>query len=181
MTDHLFETEIHDETIYEGRVVHLHLKTVKLPNGGEGKREVVIHPGAVAVVPLLPNGQVILVKQFRLPAKQVLLEVPAGTLEPNENPDAAAIRELQEETGYRPRQLERIGGIYVAPGYTTEYIHLYVARDLEKDALEKDVDEFIDIVTMPLSEAVNMVLTGEIQDGKSVASLLMVARDYAGK
>jgi ADP-ribose pyrophosphatase len=173
---HLIETEISDETIYDGRIVKLHRKTVQLPNGSEAKREIVIHPGAVAVVPLFSDNRVALVRQFRLPAKQVLLEVPAGTLEPNENPDDAVIRELREETGFRPSKIEKIGGIFVAPGYTTEYIHLYMAQGLTKDELEKDADEFIDVTVIALSEALEKIFNGEIRDAKSVSSLMLVAR-----
>ncbi|MCA9894780.1 MAG: NUDIX hydrolase, partial [Anaerolineae bacterium] len=109
-------------------------------------------------------------------AQQQLLEIPAGTLEPNEEPDLAAVREMREETGFRPNNIQHIGGVYPAPGYTTEYIHLYYATDLVEAPLEQDSDEFIDLVRMPLSEAIERVASGEIEDGKTVAGLLRVAR-----
>jgi ADP-ribose pyrophosphatase len=165
----------HEERVYDGRVVHLAVLDVTLPNGESAKRELVRHPGAVAIVPLI-GEDVLLVRQFRIAAGQVMLEIPAGTLDEGEEPLVCAERELQEETGYRPGTLEKLGGIYVAPGYTTEFIHLFVARDLSESRLDMDEDEFIELVRVPLREALNMLDTGEIIDGKSAAGLLMVAR-----
>jgi ADP-ribose pyrophosphatase len=175
---HLVETELSDETIYEGRIVHLHLKRVQLPNGEESKREIILHHGAVAMVPVLPDGQIILVRQYRTAAGRVLLEIPAGTLEPNEPPEDAAIRELREEIGYRPQTIKHLGGIFAAPGNTTEYIHLYLATDLVHDPLQTDSDEFIDTLRIPLEEAIQRVMNGEIEDGKTVSGLLLAARHY---
>jgi ADP-ribose pyrophosphatase len=165
----------HEERVYDGRVVHLAVLDVTLPNGESAKRELVRHPGAVAIVPLI-GEDVLLVRQFRIAAGQVMLEIPAGTLDEGEEPLVCAERELQEETGYRPGTLEKLGGIYVAPGYTTEFIHLFVARDLSESRLDMDEDEFIELVRVPLREALDMLDTGEIIDGKSAAGLLMVAR-----
>lgn len=177
---HLAEIELSDESIYEGHIVHLHLKRVRLPNGEESKREIIQHHGAVAMVPLLTDGQVILVRQYRTAAKQVLLEIPAGTLEPNEAPQDAAIRELREEIGYRPQSIQHLGGIFAAPGYTTEYIHLYLATDLIHDPLEADGDEFIETLQIPLEEAIQKIVDGEIEDGKTVSGLLLAARYRKG-
>lgn len=176
----LFEIEIGDETIYEGRVVNLHVKQVRLPNGAQAKREVILHAGAVAVVPLLPDGQVILIRQFRKATDRVLLEVPAGTLDhKGEAPEAAANRELREETGYRAGKLTALGGIFVAPGYSSEYIHLFLAEDLVHDPLSADSDEFIQGTTMPLAEAIAKIMNGEIEDAKTVSSLLITARRFS--
>lgn len=178
--DQLFETELSDETIYEGRVVKLHIKQVRLPNGAQAKREVILHSGAVAIVPLMTDGQVILIRQFRKAADRVLLEVPAGTLDhKGEVPEAAANRELREEIGYRAGKLTKLGGIFVAPGYSTEYIHLYLAEDLVHDPLAADSDEFIKSETMPLAEAVARILRGEIEDAKTVSSILMTAGRFS--
>ena len=171
--DHLREIETESKAIYEGRVVNLHLKQVKLPNGDTSQREVILHHGAVAIVPILDNGNIAFVRQFRLPAQQVLLEVPAGTLEPNENPDKAAVRELREEIGYRPKSLHRLGGIFVAPGYTSEYIHLYLAEQLEKAPLATDTDEFLEVIDLSLTDAMQKIVSGEIEDAKTVSSLLL--------
>src|SRR5688572_17108420 len=112
------ETITNIQPIYDGRIVKLALHTVRLPDGSEGMREIITHPGAVAVVALDDNAQVLLVRQFRSAIRQITLEIPAGTLHPGEDPLECAIRELREETGYRPRQIKAIGGIHAAPGYT---------------------------------------------------------------
>lgn len=164
------------EQIYKGRIVNLFVHEVALPDGKHSKREVVKHPGAVAVVALDDQQRVLLVRQFRLPAAQVLREIPAGTLEPNEDAAECAARELQEETGYKPLKLEAMGGFFVAPGYTTEYIHLFFATQLRESRLESDTDEFIEADHVPLVEALAMIEQGEIIDGKSVTGLLRVAR-----
>ncbi len=166
------EIETHDELIYDGYIVHLHIKTVTLPSGQSAQREVIRHAGAVAVVPLLPDGRVILIRQYRHAVGKMLLEIPAGTLEPNEDPDLAAIRELREEIGYAAKQLKLIGGIYVAPGYSTEFIHIYIATELIHDPLQADADEFIEVVPMSLADALAAVANGDIQDAKSVVGLL---------
>lgn len=170
------ETILTTQDIYKGRVVHLLLHEVRLPDGTNSKREVVKHPGAVALVALDDDQNVLLVRQFRLPAGTVLHEIPAGTLNPNEPPDQCAIRELQEETGYKPGKLEALGGFFVAPGYTTEYIHLYLATQLIASRLKADDDEFIEMDRLPLTEALAMIERGDIQDGKTISGLLRVAR-----
>lgn len=169
------ETVTHKEHIYDGRIVRLELLDVTLPNGETAKRELVRHPGAVAIVPLI-GEDVLLVRQFRIAADRMMLEIPAGTLNAGEAPLICAERELQEETGYKPGVLESLGGIFTAPGYTTEFIHLYLARDLSESRLAMDEDEFIEVVRVPLREALAMLNTGEINDGKSAAALLLTAR-----
>lgn len=174
--DYLTETVLETETIYEGRLVRLYRATVRLPNGETSIREIVRHPGAVAMVPLTPQGEVILVQQFRLPSGQIMLEIPAGTLKPGEDPLPAAQRELQEEIGLRPGRLTPLGGEFTAPGYTSEFIHLFLAEDLEPAPLAVDDDEFLETVTLPLDEALQRVESGAIQDGKTITALLLVAR-----
>jgi len=172
----LEETVLSSEPVYLGKLVNLYTEQVELPDGGTALREIVRHPGAVAMVPLAENDEVILVRQFRLAAGRVMLEIPAGTLNPGEDPREAAARELQEEIGYRPGRLEPLGGEFTAPGYTTEYIHLFLATDLEASALAMDDDEFLEIVRLPLAEALRQVDAGEIADGKTIIGLLQVAR-----
>ncbi len=176
MSDILDEKALDRQSVYQGRVVKLDLVTVELPNGETSLRELVTHPGAVAIVALDSQRHVLLVRQFRLAAGRVMLEIPAGTLEPNEAPIVCAERELQEETGYKPQQLEPLGGIFVAPGYTTEYIHLFLARNLVESRLDMDGDEFIEVIKLPLADALAKIDSGEIQDAKTITALLRVAR-----
>ncbi len=170
------ETVLETETIYEGRVVNLYLETVRLPDGKEALREVIRHSGAVAIVPLHADGQVTLVRQFRLPAGTWLLEIPAGVLEPGEDPRAAAERELQEEVGLYPGTLTPIGGVFLAPGYSSEYIHLFVATDLRPSTLPGDEDEFLEVVKLPLAELLAMIDRGDVADAKTIATVLRAAR-----
>jgi ADP-ribose pyrophosphatase len=176
MKEHIIATQV----IYTGRVVSLAVHEVSLPNGAESKREIIQHPGAVALVALDDDGMVLLVTQYRIAADRILREIPAGTLKPGEDILMCAARELQEETGYKPGMLEKIGGIYPAPGYTTEYIHLFLASDLIYAPLPMDDDEFIEVERMPLAEAIKLVDSGDICDAKSVAGLLRVARRLPG-
>lgn len=170
------EEILSSERLYEGRVIKLDRLDVRLSNGLMAMRELVQHPGAVAVVPLDAEGNVLMVRQYRIAARRVMLEVPAGTLGVNEDPGDCAVRELQEETGYRAERFESLGGIFVAPGYTTEFIHLFLATDLVESRLPGDEDEFIEVDRVPLAEAIAMIDRGEIIDGKSIVSLLKVAR-----
>ena len=170
------ETTLRSERIYTGRIVKLDLLDVRLPDGKEARREIIRHPGAVAMVALDAEERVLLVRQYRNAADRILLEIPAGTLNPDEAPLACAQRELQEETGYYPGKLEPIGGIFVAPGYTTEFIHLFYATGLSESRLEMDDDEFIEVERVSMPEALDMIDRGVIADGKSVAGLLRVAR-----
>jgi ADP-ribose pyrophosphatase len=166
------------EEIYDGRIVKLDVHSVKLPDGNTTTREVVRHPGAVAIVALDEAQHVLLVRQYRIAADRIMLEIPAGTLEPDESPTLCAVRELQEEAGYLANTLTPIGGFFVAPGYTTEYIHLFVGTDLVESTLPTDADEFIEVERVPLTTALDFIERGEISDSKSIAGLLRVARRY---
>jgi len=176
MTDTQTERTLSSEAIYDGRIIKLRVDSVELPNGKTARREVIRHPGAVAIVPLLPpseGGGVMLIRQFRYAAQQSLWEIPAGTLEPDENPDDCAYRELQEEIGYKPGRLEKLGGIFVAPGYTSEYIHLYLATDLLPSRLASVADEFISAQPFSWEDVLRMIREGVICDGKTISGLLM--------
>ncbi len=170
------DTIVRTRRIYTGRVVKLDVHDVRLPDGSAGVRELIAHQGAVAVVALFENRDVLLVRQYRIGADAVLYEIPAGLLETGELPEACAARELQEEAGYRPGALTPLGGFYTAPGYTTEYIHLYLASALVSSPLERDADEFIEPARLPLARALEMIETGDIVDGKTVTGLLRAAR-----
>jgi ADP-ribose pyrophosphatase len=171
--DPLSERLIGSDLIHDGKVVHLYVDTVQLPNGSLTRRETVRHSGAVAIVPLDRDGKVILVRQYRHATGRALLEIPAGTLDKGEDPDQCAIRELQEETGYKPGKLHKIGGIFVAPGYSTEFIHLYLATDLTASRLAMDEDEFIEVQHVPLPDVLNRIQSGEIPDAKTICALFL--------
>jgi ADP-ribose pyrophosphatase len=175
-TDNLTEKRLSSNQIYKGRIVTLSVDTVELPNGKTSKRELIQHPGAVAMVPVDPQGRIIMVRQFRYAANKILLELPAGTLNPTEPPELCAARELQEETGYKAEKLELLGGVYVAPGSSTEFIHIYLATGLTESRLEMDDDEFIEVETYPLDVLLQQVYKGEIQDGKTVTGLMLASR-----
>ena len=170
------EITLRTTPIYDGRIIKLDLLDVRLPDGKEARREVIRHPGAVAIVVIDADKNVLLVRQYRAAAGKILLEIPAGTLNPGEVPLTCALRELQEETGFRADKLEALGGIYAAPGYTTEFIHLFYATELIESRLALDEDEFIEVERVPFAEALAMIDRGEIADGKSVSGLLRVAR-----
>ena len=172
--DPLSEKVIGSDLIHDGKIVHLYVDTLQLPNGNTTRRETVRHSGAVAIVPLDGDGSVVLVRQYRHAAGRALLEIPAGTLNQGEDPDQCAIRELQEETGYKPGKLQKIGGIFVAPGYSTEFIHLYLATDLTVSRLAMDVDEFIEVQHVPLPDVLNRIRSGDIPDAKTICAVFLV-------
>lgn len=168
------EPTVSSRSIYSGRVVKLRVDTVRMPGGHTAQREIVEHPGAVALVALDADGNVLLVRQYRKPAERFLLEIPAGTLAPGEAPEECARRELAEETGYTPGKLVRLAGFYSAPGYCTEYLHVYLATELRPQRAQADVDEDIQVVRLPLAECLRLARAGEICDAKSLVGLLAV-------
>jgi ADP-ribose pyrophosphatase len=149
---------------------------VKTSTGATTTREVVRHGGAVAMVPLLDDGRVVLVRQFRHPVREALLEIPAGTLGAGEAPEACAQRELMEEVHYRAASLERLFSLCLAPGYSTELIHIYLATGLEPAQLAHDEDEVLRIEVLEMGEAVALIDDGGIKDAKTVAGVLAAAR-----
>ncbi len=158
-------------SIYQGRVIDLDVETVRLPNGNRAEIEVVRHRGAAAVVPLLPDGRVVLLKQYRHAGGGVLVEVPAGRLEPNEAPEVCAARELAEETGYRADEFVFLQSILTTPGFSNERIHLFLARGLRPGPPALEFDECIAPWIVPLPEALNAVTSGTIVDAKTIAAL----------
>ncbi|MGC8668103.1 MAG: NUDIX hydrolase [Chthonomonadales bacterium] len=161
------------EYVYRGRVVTLRRDYVVMEDGSEAVREVVEHRGAVAVVPKLDAGTILLVRQYRQAVGEMLLEIPAGTLEEGESPDACAARELEEEVGYRARRLRRLFHQYLAPGYSSEVLHVYVGEELVPSSAHPDADEELETVAVPIQEVERMILAGEIRDAKSIAGLLV--------
>lgn len=168
----LQETTIASETVFAGRLVRLRVDRVALPGGGAATREIVEHPGAVAAV-ALDGDDVLLVRQWRHPAGEVLLEIPAGTLEPGEAPEETIRRELAEEIGRRAGRIEHLIDFYVAPGYSSELIRLYLAAELAPASGDADADENIEVVRLPLAEALALCRAGTLRDGKTVAALLL--------
>ncbi len=173
------ERTLESKLVYEGREVKLRLDTVVLPSGRKTTREVVEHVDCVAVVALDSEDNVLLVRQFRKPAERVLLEIPAGGIEPGEQPIQCALRELEEETGYIAGKLERLGGFYSSPGFCTEYLYLFLATELQKGASGAEEDEAIEVVPIPLAEIPNLISSGEICDAKSIAGFFALLR-YRG-
>lgn len=163
-------------SIFEGRIVRLATEEVELPGGRRTTLELIEHPGAVVVVPVTAGGDVVLIRQYRHAARRSwLLELPAGTLEPDEAIEDAARRECEEEIGLVPGRLDRLGGIWTTPGFTDEWIELFLARDLAPGRRDLDDDESIEIVEMPFGEALALALDGGLDDAKSVAALVRAA------
>ncbi len=165
------EKTIESRQIFAGRIVKLRVDTVVLPNGKESTREIIEHSGAVAILALDEANNVIMVRQFRKPVERALLEIPAGTLEVNEDPLDCARRELQEETGYTARHWEKVISYYSTPGFTDELLHIYLAKGLTRGDKAPDIDEFVETVPVPLPEAYQMVRDGQIVDGKSIIGI----------
>lgn len=164
------------ETVYQGRLIKVDLDTLQMDGGITAYREIIRHPGAVCMIPVTDDGELLFVTQYRHAAGKRLLELPAGTLEHGESPTDAVVRELQEEVGQRPGCLEPLGGFFVAPGYTTEYIHLFLCTELQPNTLPGDDDEDIEIETLSLDAALAAIDSGEICDGKSVIGVLQWSR-----
>ena len=170
------EQTITSERAFEGRLIAVRVDTVRLPSGRTTTREVVEHRGAVAIVPMLDGQRVALIRQYRRPADKVLLEIPAGTLDPEESPETCAQRELIEEIGYRAGRLLPLYHTYLAPGYSTEMLHCFLALDLTPEAGRPDLDEQIEVQVVGLEEAEAMAARGEIEDAKTLCGLLMARR-----
>lgn len=166
--------------IYKGRIIDLGVEEVELPNGVTIHLDIVRHPGASAIVAIDENGDVALIRQFRHAADGFIWEIPAGVLQPGEDPALCAARELREETGLDAAEITHLGTILPSPGFCTERIHLYLARRLTRVGQSLDHDEVLTVETMPLSRALDMIAAGEIQDGKSIAALHLAARRLGG-
>ncbi len=163
------------ETIFEGKVVRLYLDQVRLPDGREAEREVVLHWGAVGMVPIDHEGKVILVRQYRHAPGEDLLEIPAGKLAEGEDPLHCAVRELKEEIGCKASRWVKLASFYTSPGFSDEELHLYLAEGLVEGDAEPEEDEFLEILRMPLERALALVAEGGIRDSKTVAGLALAA------
>lgn len=167
------EKTLSSKLIFDGKVIHLHLDDILLPNGNKGFREYCTHNGAVCVIPITSDGNVICVRQYRYAIGKPLLEIPAGKLDSiDENPDDAVRRELKEETGAISGSLTFLGIYYGSPAILSEKIYMYLAEDLSFGDCNPDDDEFLEIIKIPLDDLVDMVLSGEIEDGKTQSAVL---------
>ncbi len=180
--DKLNEKFVSRQEIFDGRVLHVVKDTVLLPNGHESTREVVLHNGAVCVVPITEDGEVIMERQYRYPFDSVLWEIPAGKLENGETDrEAAAARELREETGYVADKLIYMGDFYGSPAIVKERVSMYLATGLKAGERELDEDEFLDVVKVPIKDMVDMILRGEVPDGKTQVAVMRVYLEHFAK
>lgn len=171
--DDLTEKTVRSTQVYDGVLLHVRRDEVELPNGSPAIRELIVHGGASCVLPIDDVGNTYLVRQYRYPFERPILEIPAGKLDAGEHPDEAARRELEEEIGMTADELIYLGEFYPTVAYSTEIIHMYVARGLKKTAQNLDEDEFLNIVAMPIEQLRTDVLAGKIGDGKTMAAVLM--------
>ncbi len=171
----LYEKTIASKSIFEGKVIHVKLDDVELENGDKAKREIVEHPGGVCVAALTENNELLFVRQFRYPYKEIVLELPAGKLEKGQNPLENGKRELLEETGAIGAGYVTLGQLYPSPGYCGEIIHLYFCRIDHFENQQLDNDEFLNVEKIPLDKAVEMVLANEIPDSKTQVAVLKTA------
>ena len=165
------------QEVFHGKAFDVDQVSVKMPDGRAARFDLVRHPGAVVILPVDSEGCILLVRQYRVGVGGLMLELPAGTLEPDEPPEVCAAREVREEVGMAARSLRSLGGFYIAAGYSDEYIHAFLAADLYPAPLEGDTDEFIDVVAVPLAEVYAMAARGEINDSKTLATLMLARPD----
>ncbi|MEH7414812.1 NUDIX hydrolase [Neobacillus drentensis] len=168
--DNLTEKTIKSEEIFSGKIISLHLQDVELPNGKHSKREIIKHPGAVAIIAVTHENKVVMVEQYRKALERTIVEIPAGKLEKGEEPEICARRELEEETGYECSSLELLTSFYTSPGFADEIVHVYVAKGLTKkeDAAALDEDEFVNLEELTLEEALGYVKEQKIFDAKTI-------------
>lgn len=167
------EKTLRRKYVFEGRLIKVRVDTVAAADGHHAVREIVEHPDAVVMVALDTDNNVLLVDQYRTPLGKNLLEIPAGVIEKTEDTETAVIREMQEETGYKPQKLVFLTGFYTAPGFSTEYLHLYLAMDLIPSALHAEDTAGIELVRVPVSQITELITSGRIQDAKTIAGLLL--------
>lgn len=178
--------QLESRRIYTGRVVRLDVDTVRFPDGSTGKLEIIRHPGAAAIVPCASDPAsedptILMIQQYRYAAGGPLWEIPAGTLEPGEDPEACARRELLEEAGVAATRIERLTSILTTPGFTDEVIHLFLASGLEAKAPLRERDEFIEVAPQPLSRVLTRIRDGEVRDAKTIVAILYIAGFVLGK
>jgi ADP-ribose pyrophosphatase len=164
---------LRSEIAYAGRAFTIRQDTLRLPDGHKTRFDIVEHIGSVSILPIDAQANLLFVRQYRHAAQLDLLELPAGTLDAGESPETCAHREIREETGMAADNWKHLGGFYLAPGYSTEYMHVYLATNLSPAPLEADADEFLTVVPIPIPKALEMARNGQISDAKSLAALLL--------
>lgn len=170
----LFEKHIQTKKVFSGQMLNMYVDTVLLPNDKKATREYVKHPGAVAILPILPDGKIVFVRQYRYPVQKVLYELPAGKLDIGELPENCALRELREETGYVANKLEKLTSIFTVPAFCDEVIHIYKASDLLLKTKQFDEDEFVETVLLDKIEIKKMINDGLICDAKTLVGLSFI-------
>lgn len=176
----LTETELSSETVFDGRLLHVRLDQVKLPNGNQTGREYVVHPGAVLVVPVLDDGRLVFERQFRYPLRKSFIEFPAGKIDAGEAPLKTGQRELLEETGYTAQQWQYLAALHPCIGYSNEIIHIYLATGLQAGLRQLDEDEALEVFTLTMDEAMLAMKQGEITDGKTMVALFWAEKRLVG-
>ena len=170
----LVEQKLSSRKVFDGKLLQVYVDEARLPDHSKSGREWIKHPGACAVVPIFENGDIMLIRQFRYPMAQIFYEVPAGKIDPGETPDETAKRELLEEAGIESNKLDYIGHFYPAIGYADEIIHIYAAQQLSQIQQNTDADEFLENERIQFEEAIHMISTGEVNDGKTIVCLTRV-------
>ena len=174
------ESALASESVFHGRLLHVKRDRVRLPDGKDSVREYVLHPGAVLIIAVTPAGELVLERQFRYPLGRHFIELPAGKIDPGEDPADTAKRELAEETGYVAARWRHIGVVHPCIGYSNERIEIFLAEDLAQNHSRLDHEEFLEVFTLPLETALEWVRTGEISDSKTVAGLFWAEKVLRG-
>lgn len=170
----LNEKTLYSKKIFSGNIIKVRVDTVQLPNGNKSTREIVEHNGAVGIVAITENNEVVMVRQYRKPIEKVILEIPAGKLDKDEDPLKCAIRELEEETGLKADNITSLGYFIPSPGFANEILHLYMATNLVEGKINLDEDEFVETQLIPIEDLYSMIMNGEIIDGKTIIGILKV-------
>ncbi|MDP4094434.1 MAG: NUDIX hydrolase [Bacillota bacterium] len=176
-----YEKTLSKKHIYTGGIIELDVLEVELPDGNISKRDIVSHPGAAVVIPISSDGEIYMVRQYRKPIERITLEIPAGKLDPGEEPLDCAKRELMEETGLTAKHMKHLTSIHSTPGFSNEILHMYAAVDLKEGQPDADPDEFISCEKLPVKQLIQMVMTNQITDAKTIIGILLAEKIIKGE